>query len=271
MQSELQQNYYEKEYPEKGDFVIVRVNEVNEDVGAYVSLLEYNNIEGMIPISEFTNRRVRSSGSLGNVMRVGKTEVALVLDIDEEKGYIDLSKSKAHTDDILKCEKKWNQAKFVQTVMISMSIKLSIPLSEIHQEITWPLYRKYGSAYNAFLMYISDINSVPEIDSFNNELGPLIKRRLESIYKFNAEINVTCLRYEGIDAIKDSIKSALLVYPSLSITLIASPSFLMSISVEDKDKGFSIMNDACDIIGRKIKQYGGNMSIMIPPYCLNKD
>jgi hypothetical protein len=45
----------------------------------------------------------------------------------------------------------------------------------------------------------------------------------------------------------------------------------MSISIEDKDKGFSIMNDACDIIGRKIKQYGGNMSIMIPPYCLNKD
>ena len=254
------ERYYEQEYPEKGDYVIVKINEVNEDVGAYVSLLEYN-LEGMIPIVECTTRRFKS---LSSIVRVGRTEVALVTEVDKERGYIDLSKSKVSSDDIVKCEKKWNRAKFVQTVMTSLSIKLSIPLSEINKEITWPLYKKYNSAYEAFLMYVDDPNSVPEI---NDELGEIVKKRLEpSTYKFNAEIDVTCLKSEGIEAIKDSLNCALVSYPQLSITLIRSPSFLLSISDEDKDRGLVFLNNACDIVSKRIKEYGGDMSVKVPPY-----
>lgn len=263
MQSEYSEYYYEQEYPEKGDYVIVKINEVSEDVGAYVSLLEYNNINGMIPISEFTNRRFRS---LGSVIKVGRTEVALVMDVDKEKGYIDLSKSKVSSDDIVKYEKKWNQAKVVQTIMTSISIKLNIPLSEIHREITWPLYKKYGSAYEAFFMYTDDSTSVPEICE---EFGEIIKKRLESSsYKISTEIDVSCLKSEGIDSIKDSLNCALVEYPKLSITLIRSPSFLLSINDSDKENGIVILNNACEIIGNRIRELGGYMCVIVPPYII---
>jgi len=58
-------------------------------MGAYVQLLEYNNIEGMILLSELTRRRIRSVSKL---IKVGRIEPVMVLRVDKEKGYIDLSK-----------------------------------------------------------------------------------------------------------------------------------------------------------------------------------
>ena len=47
--------FYENKYPEVDDCVIVKVQNI-EEMGAYVSLLEYDNIEGMIQFTELTRR-----------------------------------------------------------------------------------------------------------------------------------------------------------------------------------------------------------------------
>jgi translation initiation factor 2 subunit 1 len=101
-----------------------------------VSLLEYENIEGMIPLTELSNRRIRSFSKL---IRVGRIEIAVVLRVDKEKGlvtfdysssqhqclnsvflstgYIDLSKRRVATEEIVKCEERWNKSKCVQSIM----------------------------------------------------------------------------------------------------------------------------------------------------------
>lgn len=50
---------YEGKYPEVDDVVMVQVKSIAE-MGAYVSLLEYHGIEGMILLSELSRRRIRS-------------------------------------------------------------------------------------------------------------------------------------------------------------------------------------------------------------------
>ena len=50
--------FYEQRYPEIDDVVMVNVRSI-ADMGAYVHLLEYNNIEGMILLSELSRRRIR--------------------------------------------------------------------------------------------------------------------------------------------------------------------------------------------------------------------
>ena len=59
-------------------------------MGAYVSLLEYNNIEGMILLSELSRRRIRS---IGKLLKVGRQEPVMVLRVDKEKGYIEGKKA----------------------------------------------------------------------------------------------------------------------------------------------------------------------------------
>jgi translation initiation factor 2 subunit 1 len=54
-------------------------------MGAYVKLLEYDNIDGMILLSELSRRRIRS---IQKLIRIGRNEVVVVLRVDKEKGEI---------------------------------------------------------------------------------------------------------------------------------------------------------------------------------------
>lgn len=76
--------FYKEKYPEVEDVVMVNVRSIAE-MGAYVHLLEYNNIEGMILLSELSRRRIRS---INKLIRVGKTEPVVVIRVDKEKGIV---------------------------------------------------------------------------------------------------------------------------------------------------------------------------------------
>lgn len=84
------------------------------EMGAYVALLEYNNIEGMILLSELSRRRIRSISSL---IKVGRQEPVMVLRVDKEKGYIDLSKRRVSEEDVQGCEERYNKSKLVHSIM----------------------------------------------------------------------------------------------------------------------------------------------------------
>jgi translation initiation factor 2 subunit 1 len=60
-----------------------RQNSKIAEMGAYVKLLEYDNIDGMILLSELSRRRIRS---IQKLIRVGRNEVVVVLRVDKEKG-----------------------------------------------------------------------------------------------------------------------------------------------------------------------------------------
>jgi translation initiation factor 2 subunit 1 len=59
--------------------------------GAYVVLLEYEHMEGLILSTEITNKRVKL---INKFLKVGKVETMTVIRVDKDKRYIDLSKKK---------------------------------------------------------------------------------------------------------------------------------------------------------------------------------
>lgn len=101
--------FYEHRFPEVEDVVMVNVRSIAE-MGAYVELLEYKDIEGMILLSELSRRRIRS---INKLIRVGRTECVVVIRVDKDKGYIDLSKRRVSPEEIAKCEDKYAKAKCV--------------------------------------------------------------------------------------------------------------------------------------------------------------
>lgn len=75
--------YYESKFPNVDEYVLVKIDTITE-MGAYVSLLEYNNLEGLIQQTELSRRRVKSESKMA---RIGKTEVCVVLHVDKNKGF----------------------------------------------------------------------------------------------------------------------------------------------------------------------------------------
>ena len=103
-------------------------------MGAYVSLLEYNGIEGMILLSELSRRRIRS---INKLIRVGRTEVVVVLRVDKDKGYIDLSKRRVSPEDIAKCEEKYNKSKAVHSIIRHVSETCKIKQEDLYKQFGW--------------------------------------------------------------------------------------------------------------------------------------
>ncbi|KAJ6601639.1 eukaryotic translation initiation factor 2 alpha subunit-domain-containing protein [Mycena sp. CBHHK59/15] len=112
--------YYQQKYPEVDELVMVQVRQIAE-MGAYVKLLEYDGTEGMILLSELSRRRIRSVQKL---IRVGRNEVVVVLRVDKEKGYIDLSKRRVSPEDITRCEERYMKSKSVASILRHVASKL---------------------------------------------------------------------------------------------------------------------------------------------------
>lgn len=121
-----------------------------------MKLLEYNNIEGMVLLSELSRRRIRS---INKLLRVGTNEPVMVVRVDQEKGYIDLSKRRVSPEDRAKCEDRYNKAKTVHSILRHVSEAAKTSLQDVYERVGWPLYRSYGHAYDAFqkvVMYVAN-------------------------------------------------------------------------------------------------------------------
>ncbi|KAL0959530.1 hypothetical protein HGRIS_011243 [Hohenbuehelia grisea] len=75
----------------------------------------------MILLSELSRRRIRS---IQKLIRVGRNEVVVVLRVDKEKGYIDLSKRRVSPEDITKCEERYMKSKTVASIMRHVASKI---------------------------------------------------------------------------------------------------------------------------------------------------
>ncbi|KAF0983768.1 hypothetical protein FDP41_007683 [Naegleria fowleri] len=268
--------FYEQQHPEVDDLVMVKVKHIT-DIGAYVTLLEYNNIEGLILSSELSRKRIRS---ISQLIRVGRNEVCVVLRVDPEKGYIDLSKSKVAAEDIPKCEENYNKSKAVNSIMRHLAETTHQDMEFLYSKIAWPLFRKFGHAYDAFKMAISNPDQVFQDIEFPSEetkenLISIIQNRLKpQPVKLRADIQVTCYSYEGIDAIKQALMEGENVGSEdeieIKITLIAPPLYVMTTTTSDKQKGLDTLEKSIKVIQDVLAKYEGEVTIKTPPRVVNE-
>lgn len=71
-------------------------------------------MEGLILSTEVTKKRVKS---VNKFLRIGKLETMMVIRVDREKRYIDLSKKKVQPGEALEAEKRFKKAKMVHIIL----------------------------------------------------------------------------------------------------------------------------------------------------------
>ena len=120
-----------------------------KDLGAYVELLEYDNIEGFIMLSQLTNKCVKS---VYEILKIRKQEMMEVLRVDEDKMCIDLTKKNVKPELRDAAVKRFKKAKKVHAIMRLVAVKLQTPTEELYEQFGWDLYEKCGfdHAYDAF-------------------------------------------------------------------------------------------------------------------------
>ncbi|EPX71399.1 translation initiation factor eIF2 alpha subunit [Schizosaccharomyces octosporus yFS286] len=266
---------YENRFPEVDELVVVNVRQIQE-MGAYVKLLEYDNIEGMVLLSELSRRRIRS---VQKHIRVGRNEVVVVLRVDKEKGYIDLSKRRVSPEDVIKCEERFNKSKAVHSIMRHIAEKHNVPLETMYTSIGWPLYRRYGHAYDAFKLAISNAEHVfegleaPKPGIIDDLLGQISRRLTPQPIKIRADVEVTCFGYDGINAIKAALKSAEDLRTEevpIKVKLVAPPLYVLLTNALDKSLGLKKLEEAIVNIEKVISAANGTCIVKMKPKAVSE-
>jgi translation initiation factor 2 subunit 1 len=267
-------------------------------MGAYVKLLEYDNIDGMILLSELSRRRIRS---IQKLIRIGRNEVVVVLRVDKEKGeilarykvtrerrsrrspwqltemalagYIDLSKRRVSAEDIVRCEERYNKSKSVHSIMRHVAEKTKTPIETLYQDIGWPLNKKYGHANDAFKISITNPDVWKDVtfpnDVVKEELISYIGKKLTPHpTKVRADVEVTCFKYDGIDAVKEALRKAEaknMPDAQVKVKLVSPPHYVLTSQCLDKAVGIHLLEEAIKDIDTSIKASGGGCVVRMAP------
>ncbi|TVY17212.1 Eukaryotic translation initiation factor 2 subunit alpha [Lachnellula arida] len=278
--------FYEEKFPEIDSFVMVNVKQIAE-MGAYVKLLEYDNIDGMILLSELSRRRIRS---IQKLIRVGRNEVVVVLRVDKEKGKAGPRIATGHwtltgwacrvsPEDIVKCEERYNKGKMVHSIMRHVSEKTKHPIEDLYETIGWPLNKKYGHAVDAFKLSITNPDVWLEVSFPNDvvaeELKSYIGKRLTpQPTKVRADVEVTCFGYEGIDAVKTALRTAESRNTpdnQVKVKLVSPPLYVLTSTCLEKAVGISTLEASIIDIRKNIEAAGGSCIVKMEPKAVTEN
>eukprot|EP01125_Pyxidicula_operculata_P007746 TRINITY_DN2623_c0_g1_i1.p1 TRINITY_DN2623_c0_g1~~TRINITY_DN2623_c0_g1_i1.p1 ORF type:complete len:302 (-),score=97.27 TRINITY_DN2623_c0_g1_i1:81-986(-) len=285
--------FYERRVPETDELVMCRVNSI-DDMGVLCSLLEYNNLEGFLPLSEISRKRMRS---VLRHVRVGQRQILQVLRVDTEHGYTDLSKKYVTEVERDIGNEKYIKGKTVHNITKRVAETHHKDLEEIYKQYVWPLYEKYKHPFDAFKLLAAD-----EEDIWKDmaESDPVIKEAFLRIIKHQmavqpvkvgAQIEVTCFSEGGIDDIKKALRKGLTALSSntssssssspapqsgttaegeVKIQLISSPLYLAWTTTIDEARGCEALNTVIKQIEDEITASGGSLKVIKEPAVIGK-
>lgn len=246
--------YYEQELPEIGELVHVKYIKMTDN-SAYVELTEYANIPGMITFAELARGRITA---ISQHASVGKEDILVVIRLDSDKKYIDLSKRTLKPDDKEAGNQKAQRGRDVLNYMRTVADSCQVHLPDLMINVAWPLYKLFpktesspGGALEALKLAVSKPDEVfsklPGLQSsVRKELERLVQTKLKpKIRKYECEVSVTCTTVEGVESIKAVLVGAQnQSNGKVLITVKASPHFLLRTQSADREEGLKTLTDA---------------------------
>lgn len=136
-----------KEWPDPEDYVVCTISELNPN-SAVAVLDEYEGKKGMVHVSEVANTMVRD---IRRFVKIGEKEVAKVLFVDPQRGYVGLSlkrvKPSIRREKILEFKNEKKAEKFLNFAAKTMKKTIK----DAYDEAGVALMEKYGGLlYPAF-------------------------------------------------------------------------------------------------------------------------
>lgn len=221
-----------QEMPEQGEIVLATITKVM-DHGAYVTLDEYDEIQGFLHISEIAPGWIRS---VSRFVKDGEKKVLLVKKVNAKRGDIDLSLKQVSKDQKKQKLKEVKKYEKGRTLLQNVQEKADLSDDEI-EKIEDKIYTKFDSVYDAFIEIgrngieiVKDLKFTKKIATSIEEVCSKIK--LPSV-EIRGVMEITNNKSDGIEIIKKILLDVLKKDPKIDITYLGAPKYRLSITSED--------------------------------------
>jgi len=247
-----------QELPEIGEIVLGTVTKVS-DHGAYVTLDEYNGIQGFLHISEIAPGWVRN---VSRFVREGEKKVLLVKKVRSDRSEIDLSLKQISKDQ--KKKKLLDVKRYEKGTAIIEEVKNKANLTKNEVEkLEDELFSKYDSIFDAIIdiagngiEVVNDIKFPKKILSSLEEISSKIK--LPSV-EIRGILEITSDRSNGVEIIKKTLLDVISNYSedNIKITYLGAPKYRLSVVSSDFKTAEKMLKPLLSNIQKSIEKKKG--------------
>ena len=219
-----------QEIPEQGEIILATVTKVM-DHGAYVTLDEYDDIQGFLHISEIAPGWIRS---VNRFVKDGEKKVLLVKKVKSND--IDLSLKQVSKDQKkqkLKEVKKYEKGK---TLLENLQEKIDLTDEEV-EKLEDKFYTKFDSVYDGFMeiarngvSVVTDLKLTKKITTSIEEICSKIK--LPSV-EIRGIMEITSDKSNGVEIIKKTLLDVIKKDSTMDITYLGAPKYRISVTSKD--------------------------------------
>ncbi len=202
--------YYKKKgLPEEGDIVICTVKKISYH-SVFAKLDEYENLEGMIHISEIAPGRIRN---IRDYVREGKLIICKILRVHKDKGHIDLSLRRVALSAKKNKLEAYKQEEKSEKIIEALAQKSKVRIEILYKDFVNKMIQEFGGLYPAFLAIVMEGEGVLKKLKIKKEhktiLVKLVKERVKPPeVKIKTDMQLTCSKPDGVEIIKKAIKAA---------------------------------------------------------------
>ena len=243
-----------QEMPEQGEIILATVTKVM-DHGAYVTLDEYDDIQGFLHISEIAPGWIRS---VNRFVKDGEKKVLLVkkvkaVDIDLSLKQVSKDQKKQKLKEVKKYEKG-------KTLLENLQEKTKLTDEEI-EKLEDKLYTKFDSVYDGFMeiarngiSIIIDLKLPKKITTAIEEICSKIK--LPSV-EIRGIMEITSDKSNGVEIIKKTLLDIIKKDSTMDITYLGAPKYRISITSEDFKSAEKSLKPIIEEIQKNIEKKKG--------------
>lgn len=244
-------------YPSKGDIVIGTVKKVL-DFGAFISLDEYENKEGMVHISEVASGWIKD---IRDHVKKGQKVICKVLDVNKKRGHIDLSikdvNERQKREKLIEWKNELKAFKWLEII----GEKLKVDRSEI-EKIGKKIQKEYDSVYAAFeeAAFEGYEVLVPLVgEEIAKEMASIAMENIKPPkVKVRGYFEIRCPASDGIDRIKSILLDVreILRDVEVKIQYVGAPRYRIVITAEDYKTAENSLKKAIDTALKDAKKLG---------------
>jgi translation initiation factor 2 subunit 1 len=249
------------DYPEPGDLVVGTVKEV-KNFGAFAALDEFPNKEGFIHIAEVASGWVKY---IRDHVREGQKVVCKVLQVNAQKGHVDLSLKQVNEHQRREKIQEWKNEQRADKLLQIVCQRAGIPFEQGVKEFAEGLVKAFGTGYAAFEEAAANPKAL-EAEGFK---GPWVKHFLDIAREnivlptvtITGTLEVTIADPDGIESIKAALTAAEEAGGgAVTVRYLAAPKYRVEVTAGDYKSAEATLKESVDAAIAAIRKGGGSGS-----------
>ncbi len=242
-------------FPEESDLVLCNVTNIQHN-SVFVTIQEYDK-QGMIHISEIAPGRIRN---IRDYVAEGKVVICKVLNVNEERGYIDLSLRR-----VSEGQRRIKSDEIKQELRAEKIIELTAhflkkDFKQLYDVICSKLLPNYFYIYQAFNDIIAGSLNLHEL--FDKDIADALAKTIKDKIKpkevlVGGDLALSVWEENGLDVVKKALMGAEVKFPEIKIRYLGGGKFRMLVKGNDYKVVEKTLKDSSDMICDAIKKHKG--------------